>query len=184
MLETKDIEVAAEQIRQGEVIAYPTESVFGLGCDIYNATAVEKLLAAKQRPTNKGFIIIASDFSQVEELLESLEPRALARITASWPGAITWVFPCKADVPYHLRGEHNSIAIRITAHPVARALCQTLGQAIISTSANLSGQLPATDAKTIRLQFAGRIACLLDGALGGLAKPTPIFNMLVIAGSY
>lgn len=176
MIETDDILVAAHYIQKGSVIAYPTESVFGLGCDIYNENAVRNLLAIKNRPITKGFIVLASSFDQVQNLIQPIAPSALFRVMASWPGAVTWVFPCGDNIPHYLRGDHNSLAIRVTAHPVARNLCKAFGGPIVSTSANFDGQIPATDPGMVKLLFADKIACLLTGALGGRAKPTPIYN--------
>jgi L-threonylcarbamoyladenylate synthase len=176
LIETEDILVAANCIYKGDVIAYPTESVFGLGCDIHNENAVRNLLAIKNRSIAKGFIVLASSFDQVQDLIQPITPLALSRVMASWPGAVTWVFPCCDNIPHYLRGDHNSLAIRVTAHPVARNLCKAFGGPIVSTSANFDGEMPATDAGMVKLLFADKIACLLNGALGGLAKPTPIYN--------
>jgi L-threonylcarbamoyladenylate synthase len=178
VIETQDIYLAARHIAHGDIVAYPTESVFGLGCSPYNEMAVRKLLAMKNRPATKGFILIASDISQVLDLLEPIEPRALARVMATWPGAVTWVFPCQQHVPYYLRGEHNTLAIRVTAHPVASQLCAAAKSAIISTSANHDGQIPATNARTVQLLFGDQLDVLLDGDLGLRARPTPIYNSL------
>ena len=137
---------------------------------------LENYYQQKKRPLEKGFIVLASSFDQVKDLLQPIEPRALFKVMASWPGAVTWVFPCKESIPHHLRGNHNSLAVRVTAHPVARALCSAVGGPIVSTSANLTGQMPAMDGRTIKLLFADEVDCLLLGPLGGRAKPTPIYN--------
>ena len=176
MTQTDDVYTAARHLTAGGVVAYPTESAFGLGCDPGNEVAVRTLLDIKNRPISKGFILIGSNLDQVLDWLEPIEPRSLARVMASWPGPVTWVFPCKEQVPYYVRGDHQTLAVRMTGHPIAKALCEAFKGPIISTSANFDGQIPATNARTVRLLFGDRIDVLLDGALGGRLNATPIFN--------
>ena len=176
MIDTDDVYLAARSISKGGIISYPTESVFGLGCDPGNEVAVRTLLDIKNRSISKGFILIASKLDQVLDWLEPIEPRSLARVMASWPGPVTWLFPCKEDVPHYVRGDHQTLAVRVTAHPIARALCEAYDGPIISTSANFDGQIPATNGRTVRLLFGEKIDLLLDGSLGGRLNPTPIFN--------
>lgn len=176
MIKTDDVYLASRHVSRGDIIAYPTESVFGLGCDPANEVAVRRILHVKSRPIAKGFILIASNLDQVIDYLEPIEPRALARVMVSWPGPVTWVFPCLDSVPYYLRGDHRSLAIRISAHPIVKALCDALQGPIISTSANVDGQIPATDERTVSLMFKDQIDLLLMGDLGARSSPTPIFN--------
>ncbi len=158
----------------GEIIAYPTEAVYGLGCDPYNATAVIELLQLKDRPINKGLILIASEQSQLQPFMGPLSKSMQTRLDKSWPGPTTWLVPASASTPVWLRGAHSSIAVRVTAHPVATALCQAAGQAIVSTSANLSGRRPATSRLQVELCFHGRIQHILGGETGLGSKPTEI----------
>jgi len=160
-----------EPFKQGKVFAYPTEAVFGLGCDPDNEQAVMRLLEIKQRPNNKGLILIASDFSQVKKylqpLLEMQQPFTL-------PSDTTYIFPALDSAPAWLTGDFNSLAIRFTQHPVARELCQTLESAIVSTSANISGKEPVKTVDAIDIQLGDKIDYRLEGALGGALKPSVI----------
>jgi L-threonylcarbamoyladenylate synthase len=161
-------------LHAGGVIAYPTEAVYGLGCDPFNADAVTRLLQIKHRSIKKGFILIASDWKQIQFLVEPIDPQKLVRVFASWPGPITWVFPATTEVPYWVRGEHTSIAVRVTAHPLAKALCEQYGKPLISTSANLDGYPPVRDARTLQMTFGDKLDLILPGQLGNSRRPTEI----------
>jgi L-threonylcarbamoyladenylate synthase len=170
----ESLEKAIKTLRSGGVIAYPTESVFGLGCDPFNSDAVSKLLQLKHRPIKKGFILIASEWSQVESLIEPIEPQSLARVFSTWPGPITWTFPASENTPIWIHGEHKTVAIRLTSHPIARAICDTFGGAIISTSANIDGFPPARNFEMLTLSFSNKIDTIIPGELGELKNPTKI----------
>ncbi|MDR3387883.1 MAG: Sua5/YciO/YrdC/YwlC family protein [Rudaea sp.] len=165
---------AVAALRAGDVIAYPTEAVYGLGCDPLNQGAVARLFALKQRPADQGVLLIAADFSQVEKFIGTVPADALARARATWPGPHTWVFPRSAATPDWLAGDHAGIALRVTAHTLAGRLCHAFGGALVSTSANRHGAAPARSAAQVRCAFGAEIACILDGPTGGLELPTPI----------
>lgn len=171
----EDMTRVANVLRSGGVVAYPTEAVFGLGCDPHNRTAFDKLFALKQRPPTQGVLLIGADFAQVAPYIDlGATPReALERVQSTWPGPHTWIFPRAAGVPEWIAGGHVGIALRVTAHPVAAALCRAFGGAIVSTSANRHGEAPARDAATVRAAF-GNAVSILDGPLGGLERPTSI----------
>lgn len=155
-------------------MAYPTEAVYGLGCDPMNETTVDRLLALKGRPRGKGLILIAAEFAQLQSFVGPLETPVQERLLASWPGPLTWIVPAAQTVPVWIRGEHETIAVRVTAHPMAAALCHAARMAIVSTSANLSGQEPARSRDEVIEQFGDRIDYVLEGDLGGLDRPTEI----------
>jgi len=165
---------AQRALYRGDIIAYPTEAVFGLGCDPYNAAAVNELLQLKCRAVEKGLILIASEQSQLQPFMGLLSKTMQARLDNSWPGPTTWLVPASSSTPVWLRGAHNSIAVRVTAHPVAAALCHAADQAIVSTSANLSGKRPATTRLQVHQYFHGRIRHILGGETGQNRKPTEI----------
>ncbi|MDP2227944.1 MAG: Sua5/YciO/YrdC/YwlC family protein [Moraxellaceae bacterium] len=167
------LRTAASLLKAGGVIAYPTEGVWGLGCDPFNERAVRRLLDLKQRPETKGLIIIAASLTQIEGWLGGLTSAQLAACAATWPGPYTWVVPV-ADAPRWLRGDHESIAVRVSAHPGVQALCRAFGGALVSTSANRSGQPPAPDAFALRRLFGDELDYILPGRLGGDGKPTEI----------
>lgn len=167
------LRVAARLLQSGGVIAYPTEGVWGLGCDPMNEAAVRRLLDLKQRPEAKGLIIIAASLTQVEQWLSGLDVGQRAACAATWPGPYTWVVPA-ASAPAWLRGQHDSVAVRVTAHPGVQALCNAFGGALVSTSANVSGRPPARDALQLRQHFGRGLDYILPGRLGGDGKPSEI----------
>jgi L-threonylcarbamoyladenylate synthase len=170
-----DIAAAVDALRTGGVVAYPTEAVFGLGCDPFDRDAFDKVFALKQRPPERGVLLIASDFEQLEEFIaDDVSPDVVARARATWPGPNTWVFPRSNAVPEWVAGALPGIALRITAHPVASELCRAFGGAIVSTSANRHGAEPARTGADVRAAFGDEVAYILDGAVGGLDRPTPI----------
>lgn len=170
--------MAARALRRGGVVAYPTEAVWGLGCDPLDRSAVWRLLALKNRPATKGLILIASDFDMLEPFLQPLNEKLERRAFATWPGPVTWLWPASAYAPDWITGGGPRIAVRVTRHPVASALCDAFGGAIVSTSANISGREPARSASQVRLMFGRQIDALLPGALGRLARPTTIRDVL------
>ncbi|MGH8541541.1 MAG: L-threonylcarbamoyladenylate synthase [Stenotrophobium sp.] len=177
MTDSLHIRMACHALSAGGVIAYPTEAVWGLGCDPLNRHAGERLLHLKQRDWRKGLILIAADFSQLRPFIADLPLNDLQPALTTWPGPATWLVPAAETVPEWVRGEHDKIAVRVTAHPLAAALCQAFGGAIVSTSANRAGEPPALTATQVRLRFGAALDTVLMGRLGGLAKPTPIRDL-------
>lgn len=170
---------AVEILNNGGVIAYPTEAVYGLGCDPFNLQAVEKLFHVKQRPIEKGLILVAASVEQVSSYVELKERPWEAEVLASWPGPVTWVLPVKAtaNLPDWITGGRKTVAIRVSAHPCIQALCSAFGQPIVSTSANLTNQKPAMSCTEIKRVFQDSVWCL-EGELGNLAQPTQIIDAL------
>ena len=169
------IRMASHALRQGKLLAYPTEAVYGLGCDPLNEMAVMTLLALKQRPVHKGLILIASDLSQLLPFIEP-DPEMLNRIIPSWPGPVTWVIPAQSWVPVYLKGTHQSLAVRVSAHPLVQQLCANYGGAIVSTSANISNQAPARSAFAVRKNLPSNDIFILPGATARHDQPTAIYN--------
>lgn len=165
---------AARCIDGGGIVAYPTEAVYGLGCDPYNAAAAVRLLELKQRPIDQGLILIGARKRHIAPFVASLGKSMRARIDKTWPGPYTWLLPAAPDTPYWIRGDHQTVAVRITAHPIAAALCDAVGGALVSTSANRHGRAPARSALQARLQFGGHIDCIVCGAVGPQRRPTEI----------
>lgn len=162
----------ASVVHQGGVIAYPTEAVFGLGCDPLNASAVYRLLQIKQRPVEKGLILIASDIQQLSPYVVWEDDWAQTVID-SWPGPHTWLLPARDDLPYWINGGLPSVACRVTAHPIASALCEAADMALISTSANRAGQPPAMSPLQVKLRCPG-VDRIVYGNLGGAQTTTSI----------
>lgn len=161
-------------LRNGGVIAYPTEGCYGLGCDPCNTRAVQRVLRLKGRSWRQGLILIGAHWSHVARWVDTSDTRAVARARESWPGPNTWLLPARSGVSRWLRGEHDTIAVRVTAHPLAAALCRRFNAAIVSTSANRHGRPPALTDAQARALFAGGVDLVLRGALGKLKGPTSI----------
>lgn len=169
----ESLQRAVAALQQGGIVAYPTEAVWGLGCNPFDEKAVRELLALKNRPDSKGLILIAADISQVEEWLGALSAEQRQAVEAVWPGPYTWIVPAP-NAPAWLRGEHDGLAIRVSAHPVVQALCRAWGGPLVSTSANLSGEAPAADVVDLQKFFANGLSMIVEGALGGDQRPSEI----------
>lgn len=165
-------------LQAGKIIAYPTEAVYGLGCDPTNDEAITRLLQLKNRSFHKGLILIASHFEQLTPFISPIPAHRLVKIMATWPGPFTWVFPAEPHVSKLLRGNHTTLAVRVTNHPLAKSLCDRFGKPLVSTSANLEGQPPARDAATVKKIFGNRIDCIIAGEVGDLEHPTEIRDAL------
>ena len=163
-------------LRAGGVIAYPTEAVYGLGCDPWNRAAVERLFSLKGRPPTQGVLLICADFDQAARFIDlpGTPDSAITLARETWPGPHTWIFPRAADVPEWITGGHAGIALRVTAHAPAAELCRRFGGALVSTSANRHGEPPARSAAEVQAAFGSALEAILDAPLGGLERPTPI----------
>jgi L-threonylcarbamoyladenylate synthase len=169
------IKNAVRHIKTGAVIAYPTEAVYGLGCDPLNETAVMTLLDIKQRPVEKGLILIASSLEQLRPYLV-LDQAILERITPTWPGPVTWVIPAQPWVPKWLTGEHDSLAVRVTNHPIARNLCAQFASPLVSTSANPTTRPAIRESRKLLKTFANGDIFIVPGNVGELAQETAIYD--------
>ncbi len=176
----RSIEEAAETIRSGGIVAYPTEAVWGLGCDPFDEGAVHRLLAIKQRPVEKGLILVAATLEQLKALIDvsAVPTERLAEVLSSWPGPHTWVMPASARAPRWVTGAHRGIAVRVSQHPVVVGLCQAFGGTLVSTSANLGGQPPVSAQAALDPALLARIDAVVPGATGGLDRPTAIRDAL------
>jgi L-threonylcarbamoyladenylate synthase len=167
---TGELQRAARILKRGGIVAYATEHCFGFGCDPFNRNAVLRLLRLKRRPVRKGLIVLAADTGQLAPYLVDIP----AQVAASWPGPHTWLLRPRPGAPGWIAGRHAKIAVRVTAHAQAAALCQAAGMAIVSTSANRAGESPArTDREVIR-RFGKLVDYVLRGSVGAARKPTPI----------
>lgn len=163
-------------LRAGGVVGYPTEAVWGLGCDPFNETAVRRLLALKQRPADKGLILVAADAAQLNGLVEwsALSTAQRTAVLSSWPGPNTWVVPATSRVPGWIRGSHDNVAVRVSAHPQVAALCRAFGGPIVSTSANPTGSPPPRTLDALDPALHSALDAVLVGHTGPLERPTAI----------
>lgn len=174
-----DLDLACATLKRGGIIAYPTEAIWGLGCDPFNEAAVERLLTVKQRSVEKGLLLVGSHIEQFKPLLDDLQEVELARLHSSWPGPTTWIIPDPLAVyPKWIRGTHNSVAIRVSAHPLVSALCTQFGNPIVSTSANLAGQAEIRSRLILEQQFADNIDGIVAGELGDEREPSQIRDLM------
>lgn len=167
----------AQKIRHGGVIAYPTEAVWGLGCDPWNGAAVRRLLALKSRPMHKGLILVAARATQFDFLLNDLPGEWLLRLADSWPGPNTWLVPHQGRLPAWITGRHATVALRVSDHPLVRELCQHTGP-LVSTSANPAGRPAARSRLRVEQYFHGRLDAVLGGPLGGRRNPSLIRDLV------
>lgn len=165
-----------QYLERGGLIAYATESCFGLGCDPRNRKAVKRLLRLKKRPQAKGLILIASDLAQLRPYIAPLDADQLAQVQATWPGPHTWLMPTTPRCPVWLTGRHPRIAVRLTAHRPARRLCQDVDMALVSTSANKSGAKPAKTWRECQRLFGAAVR-VLPGRIGTRRRPSTIQDL-------
>ncbi|MCY1696666.1 L-threonylcarbamoyladenylate synthase type 1 TsaC [Lelliottia sp. SL45] len=178
-LTSDSIARALEVLRKEEVIAYPTEAVFGVGCDPDSELAVTRLLELKQRPVEKGLILIAANFEQLKPYIDDsmLNKAQRDTISAAWPGPVTFVFPSLPTTPRWLTGRFDSLAVRVTDHPLVVELCQTFGKPLVSTSANLTGLPPCRTSQEVLAQFGDDFPVVI-GETGGRQNPSEIRDAL------
>lgn len=169
---------AAAVLREGGIAAWPTEGVYGLGCDPANEMALARLVALKGRDAAKGFILIADDLARLDPWLAPLAPQLRDRLLATWPGPVTWVCPARPGLSPLITGGRKTVAARVTAHPLSAELCRLADTALVSTSANHSGQPPAMTAGEVTVLFGDEIDVVLEGETGGLGGPTEIRDAL------
>ena len=175
----RDVAVArlARILRAGGIVAYPTEGVFGIGCVATHERAVERILLIKGRSAKHGLIVLAADFEQLRGFVAPLTPTQRATLDATWPGPVTWVVPAALATPRWLTGGRSTVAVRVTAHPPARALCEAAGMPLVSTSANRHGRTPARDALAVRRAFGDALDGILAAPCGTLSGPTEIRDL-------
>ncbi|GAA5131143.1 L-threonylcarbamoyladenylate synthase [Thalassotalea piscium] len=165
---------------KGGIIAYPTEAVFGLGCDPDNIDAIEKLLAIKNRSAEKGLILLAANYSQLLPFIddEKIPQDKRSTILSRWPDGITQVLPKNKNCHALLTGKFDTIAVRITSQPDVVALCNRVNKPIVSTSANLSGEEPAKTWQALSTHLVDKIDYIIKGQTLGYNQPSTIIDAL------
>jgi len=163
----------AAHLKRGGLIAYPTESCYGLGCDPDNRKAVMRLLKLKQRPQSKGLILVASSYRQIARYLQPLTPEQQQELHRAGTQAMTYLMPTLHSTPRWLRGEHDTLAVRLTEHASAKRLCRGVNSALVSTSANRSGQRSIKTYSECKRLF-GNSVWVLPGRVGNYKKPSTI----------
>ncbi|WP_022939891.1 Sua5/YciO/YrdC/YwlC family protein [Psychromonas hadalis] len=177
-----DLSNALTALRAQGVIAYPTESVFGLGCDPDCDVAIQKVLDLKKRPAHKGLILIAANIEQLKNYADfsSLNETQLTAIQKTWPGPFTWVVPAQKNLSKLISGDFDSVAVRVSAHPIVQQLCCEFAKPIISTSANLSGLEACVNTIEVKKMFSNNplLAMIMNENVSGLDEPSQIYHAL------
>jgi len=168
------IELCADTLMRGGVVAYPTEAVWGLGCDPFNPGAVQQVLDLKHRHWRKGLILVADSIESLDFILDGLTDVQRQQLDASWPGHSTWLVPHHHRVPMFISGGHDTVAVRVSAHPVVKSLCRAFGGPIVSTSANPQGLRPARSSVHARKYFGKKGIAFCPGVVGAQDKPSEI----------
>ena len=173
------LEAASASLKAGDVIAYPTEAVWGIGCDPFNKAAVQRILDLKNRPVEKGLILVAANFEQLGQLLKPLHEDQIALLKRTWPGPITWLIPDESNLfPPWIKGVYESVAIRVSSQELVRDLCLKFGGPIVSTSANIAGRPEIRDQSQIENVFGDNINYVVTGELGGQASTSEIRDLI------
>jgi L-threonylcarbamoyladenylate synthase len=164
------LNLLASLLRDEAVVAYPTEGVWGLGCIPESMVAVSRILAIKMRSWEQGLILVGSHIDQFSPYLEGLDNDQLDMLEDAWPGPVTYLVPDNGYCPIWIKGHHQSVALRVTGHPVVHALCHQLGSPMVSTSLNRAGQRPVRTRLEVRQKFAEEIDAIVPGDLGNSNK--------------
>ncbi len=157
------VSAAARLVRQGKVIAFPTETAYGLAVDPLDRSALARLFAAKGRPPDKPVLVLVASETMLAGLVREIPAPYRPLMALAWPGPLTLVFPARPGLPSLLTGGTDTIGVRISSHPLAQQLVAAVGGPVTATSANRSGEEPARSAAEVEAQLAGRIHGLVDG---------------------
>lgn len=163
------IEKAVEFLKAGEVIAYPTETIYGLGADLFNPKAIKKIYDLKRRDYGLPISILVSDIEMLKTVVEIVPKEALPLIRKFWPGPLTICMPASNNIPKSLISNTNKVGLRISSHPISSALVHAFGKPVTTTSANLSDFPPSLNIKHIQSYFGDKLKCIVDG---GECTPT------------
>lgn len=177
MPQADSLETSVAALREGGVIAYPTEAVWGLGCDPDNAQALARLLRLKRREPAKGVILVAAELEQLAPWLDGLPPQQRALLAEPQGQPTTWLVPDNGRAHELVRGEHDKVALRISEHPLVGELCRAFGGPLVSTSANRAGEASAMSAEAVQHTFGDELDGVLDGPLGGYTRPSTIRDL-------
>lgn len=168
---------ASHILKNSGVIAYPTETVWGLGCDPFDVSALERVIQIKRRDAHKGLILVASSIEQFDFLLAQCSESEIATMQDSWPGAVTWLVPHNNRVPQLVHGQFDTVAIRVSSHPLVQQLCKAFGGPIVSTSANFSGKPTVTSSIQARCVLGPYLDFILQGPVGLAKSPSRIIDL-------
>ena len=165
-------------LKKGGLLAYPTESCYGLGCIPTSVRAVRRLVRLKKRPQHKGMIVIGANLKQLKTQIDVPSNEIEMLLEREWPAPKTFLLPAKKNVLSVLRGsKRNKLAVRVPAHEAARYLCKALNTPLVSTSCNRAGKRPCKTEREVRRQF-GRDVRIIRGLIGKQKQPSQIIDAL------
>ena len=170
---------AVAALRAGHVIAFPTETFYGLGAAALTSAAVRHIFEVKGRPEDKPLLVLVDSIAMVERLAIEIPERARALMERHWPGALTLVLSARPDVPSGVTAGSGTVGVRLSAHPVAQALVRALGQPITAPSANPSGLPPPRTAAEVVGYFPRGLAIVLDGGATAGGAPSTVLDVTV-----
>ncbi len=173
----EELEEACRILQKGGLVAFPTETVYGLGGDAMHPEASAKIYAAKGRPSDNPLIVHIADMDALEDIAQSVPEAAVKLADHFWPGPLTMIFPKKEAVPKSTTGGLETVAVRMPSHPVARALIRESGVYIAAPSANTSGRPSPTKAEHVKEDLDGRIDMILDGGAVGIGLESTIVDL-------
>jgi len=174
--EPEIIERAAELIRESQLVAFPTETVYGLGAAAFDPEAAQKIFIAKGRPSQKPLLVHISNREQAASLVEDIPSAAWLLMDKFWPGPLSIILPARESVPAIVRGGGNSVGLRMPAHPVSLALIEKTGP-LAAASANISGKPAPVTADQVKEDLCGKIAAVLDAGPTGTGLPSTIIDL-------
>ncbi len=168
---------AADCVLEGHVIAFPTDTIYGLGCDVFNEEAVDTLYKIKERPKDKPINVLISEVNQVYDVAQNIKPIFFELAERFWPGGLTIVVEKNTSVPENVTSKLNSVGVRMPKSNIVQQLINLAHTPLAATSANLSEQPDSKTAKTVLEYFEGKIPCVIDGGLTQLGKPSTILDI-------
>jgi L-threonylcarbamoyladenylate synthase len=168
--EAENLTRAVEALRRGDLIIFPTETLYGLGADAFNRAAVAQVFQLKGRDRHNPLPVLIADVAMLNALVEEIPPIAAKLMDRFWPGPLTIVLPAQKGIPQPLLNQRGGVGVRVSSQPIATALVKALGRPLTATSANPSGKEPACTLEQARRYFAQRVELFIDG--GTLASRT------------
>ncbi|MES2121946.1 MAG: L-threonylcarbamoyladenylate synthase [Chlamydiota bacterium] len=173
-----ELQLAAELLKQGELVAFPTETVYGLGALVFNEEAIRKIFSVKGRPSDNPLIVHVADWEQIALLVEEIPPLFHTLYERFFPGPLTVVMKKRPQVPSIVSGGLDSVALRMPSHPLARKLISLCQVPIVAPSANLSGRPSSTRAEHVLEDFDGKIAAVVDGGPTDFGIESTVVSLL------
>lgn len=170
---------AAAVLRGGGLVAFPTETFYGLGAAALQPSAVRRVLEVKGRPEGKPLLVLVDSIAMVDVVARAVPERGRVLMARYWPGALTLILPARPGLPHEVTAGSGTVGVRLSAHPVARGLVHALGEPVTAPSANPSGLAAPTTAAEVLAHFGARIALTLDGGATAGGAPSTVLDVTV-----